>query len=235
MALVEYLSSSTISKATALDVSSSLPIYDSLLRELRERGLSSSRQYEIGLTSGKIRLLYYHSRTSRSFRMALLREALEEAIVEVKQSGRKANTLLWSLYAWNESRSRIEGRIRGWLRDQIIRPGGKENTVAGYGFAIWAESRMTGSNVHAIRKLFEEAVDCPFTRGSVALWKLYIEFELRGKEPVRAKLVLFRALRCCPWSKGKIPTMILMKESLTLQDRYCNASFHQVAACPWFR
>jgi len=135
--------------------------------------------------------------------MALLREALEEAILEVKQSGRKVNTLLWSLYAWGESRSRIEGRVRGWLKDQVVGLGDKESTVAGYSFAIWAESRMTGDNVHVIRKLFEEAVDCPFTRGSVALWKLYIEFEIRQKEPTRAKLALFRALRCCPWAKGK--------------------------------
>ncbi|KAF8439532.1 NRDE-2, necessary for RNA interference-domain-containing protein [Terfezia claveryi] len=201
MALMEYLFPSAESKNITLDVSSALPIYDSLLKELRDRGLSNSRPYEIGLMNGKIRLLYHHARTSRSFRMAFLREALEEAIVEVKQSSRKVNTLLWSLYAWNEGRSRIEGRIRGWLKDQVIGPGGKESTVAGYGFAIWAESRMTGNNVHAVRKLFDEAVDCPSTKASVALWKRYIEFEIREREPTRAKLALFRALRCCPWSK----------------------------------
>ena len=167
--------------------------------------------------------------------MALLREALEEAIVKVKQSGRKVNTLLWSLYAWNESRSRIEGRVRGWLKDQVVGPGDTDSTVAGYGFAIWAESRMTGDNVHAVRKLFEEAVDYPCTRASVALWKRYVEFEIREREPTRAKLVLFRAMRCCPWSKGKIPRIILMKEGLTLLDRHCNASLHQTDACPWFQ
>ncbi|KAF8425864.1 NRDE-2, necessary for RNA interference-domain-containing protein [Tirmania nivea] len=198
MALMEYLFSA---ESPTLDVSSSLSIYDSLLKELRDRGLSNSRQYEIGLMNGKIRLLYHHSRTSRLFRMALLREALEEAIVEVYQSGRKVNTLLWSLYAWNEGRSRIEGRIRNWLKHQIVGPGDKESTVAGYGFAIWAELRLTGDNVHAVRKLFEEAVDCPSTRASVALWKRYIEFEIKEREPTRAKLALFRAQRCCPWSK----------------------------------
>lgn len=202
MALVEYLSSSAKLKTENLDVSGALPIYDSLFREMRDKGLSASRECEVALMNGKIRLLYHHSRTSKLFRMSLLREALEEAIVEVKQSGERVNTLLWSLYAWNEGRSRLDGRVRGWLRDKVIGSRDKNNAFAGYSFAIWAELRMTGDNVHAVRNLFEEAVDLPLTNGSVTLWKHYVEFELREKEPIRAKLVFFRALRCCPWSKG---------------------------------
>lgn len=185
-----------------MDLSTALPIYDSLLQELREKGLSTSRQYEITLMNGKIRLLYHHSRTSRSFRIASLREALEDAITELSKVGRRVNTLFWSLYAWNEGRSRIEGRVKGWLRDQIIRPTDRDNTIAGYVFTIWTELRMSGNSAHAIRHLFERAIDCQFTRMSAELWKLYIEFEIREQNPTRAKMVLFRALRCCPWSKG---------------------------------
>ena len=215
MALLEYLSSGTASNASALDVSAALPIYDSLLREMKDKGLSFSAQYEIALLSGKIRLLYHHSRTSKIFRRTLLREALEEAIIETSHTPGRINTVLWSLYAWNEGRARIEGRVRGWLRDRIIGPGGRDATVAGWVFSIWSELRMGGMHVHIVRKLFEDAVECPTTRASIVLWKLYVEFELREKNPIRAKLVLFRALRACPWSKGMEFPLYIWTQHLT--------------------
>lgn len=204
MALIDYVSPCAMLEGANMDITKALPIYDSLLEELRGKGLSTSRQFETTLMNGKIRLLYHHLRTSRSFRIASLREALEDAIAELSKAGHRVNTLFWSLYAWNEGRSRIEGRVRGWLRDQIIRPADRDNTVAGYIFTIWTELRMSGNSTHAIRHLFEQAVGCQLTRASAELWKLYIEFEIRKQNPARAKLVLFRALRCCPWSKGTV-------------------------------
>jgi hypothetical protein len=38
---------------------------------------------------------------------------------------------------------------------------------------------------------------------SVLIWRIYIEFEARYGEPQRAKELIFRGMRECPWSKGK--------------------------------
>lgn len=106
-----------------------------------------------------------------------------------------------SLYAWNEARTRIENRVRTLLRDHVLVDG--KESVIGWTFAIWAELQLPHRyNVHAVRSLFERAVECEATKSSIALWRLYAEFELREKEPRRAKDVLFRAVRNCPWSKG---------------------------------
>lgn len=40
------------------------------------------------------------------------------------------------------------------------------------------------------------------TRSSIALWKIYIEYELREGNHDRAKVVFYRAIRECPWAKG---------------------------------
>ena len=37
---------------------------------------------------------------------------------------------------------------------------------------------------------------------SVLIWLIYIEFEARYGKPLRAKELVFRAMRECPWSKG---------------------------------
>ena len=42
------------------------------------------------------------------------------------------------------------------------------------------------------------------TRGSFVIWRIYIEFEIRAKEFLRAKKLLFRAIGECPLVKGKL-------------------------------
>jgi hypothetical protein len=37
---------------------------------------------------------------------------------------------------------------------------------------------------------------------SVVMWLLYIDFEARFGKPLRAKELVFRGLRECPWAKG---------------------------------
>ena len=203
LALVEYLAPHGPEKVSC-DVLAALTTYDSLLREMSDRGMSSTQDYEATLIHGKVRLLYHHSRTSKIFRRALLRETLEAAINNMIKCGKYVNTLLWTLYAWNESRNRMEGRVSDWLRDKINGLGTHGCTVPGWCFTIWTELRTCGAGYdNAVRALFEEAVECKSTQASIFLWALYVEFELREKNPGRAKVVLFRAMQNCPWSKGK--------------------------------
>ena len=41
-----------------------------------------------------------------------------------------------------------------------------------------------------------------YRKTSVLLWLIYIEFEARYGRPQRAKELVFRAMRECPWAKG---------------------------------
>lgn len=40
------------------------------------------------------------------------------------------------------------------------------------------------------------------TRPSASLWTLFIDFEIRNGELARAKALVYRAVRECPWCKG---------------------------------
>jgi hypothetical protein len=51
-----------------------------------------------------------------------------------------------------------------------------------------------------------------FRKSSVLIWMIYIEFEARYGRPLRAKELVFRAMRECPWAKG----MLFYRMSLIL-------------------
>ncbi|RPB06131.1 DUF1740-domain-containing protein [Choiromyces venosus 120613-1] len=191
-ALLEYLASNR-------EVTASLPIYADLLSELDGRGLGgpSSAIHERCLMA-EARLLYYHSRTSRLFKMKTMRDFLNDALQMFPN-----NSVFLELFVWNEAKVRIENRARTLVRDVVLKEG--TETILGYSFAIWTEMRMIGAggryNPHAVRALFEQAVETNRTKYNFSLWMIYMEFEIREKEMKRAKEVLFRGIRNCPWSK----------------------------------
>ncbi|KAF7714570.1 Uncharacterized protein PECH_006120 [Penicillium ucsense] len=86
--------------------------------------------------------------------------------------------------------------------------------------ALWRFSSLGGS-IHAVRAAFEKSLhdqagspyhrhgtldnqpsDVAGAHSSIAMWKLYLLFELdAAKDKKAAKNVLYRAIRACPWSK----------------------------------
>ncbi|KAI5788834.1 NRDE-2, necessary for RNA interference-domain-containing protein [Peziza echinospora] len=183
-ALTEYLSTSNLTKGTSLDLTSSLPVYDSFLQTLEDRNMSTTITFNQCLLNGRIRLLYHHSRTSRSFKPSLLREALEQAITTTAGGGTPI---------------RFYGHCMLGMR--LSSCPGHPGSVPASIFCIWAEMRMSGDHVNTVRSIFEDAVESNSTKSSITIWRLYIEFELRERNPLRAKMLFFRALRCCPWSR----------------------------------
>ncbi|CEQ42109.1 SPOSA6832_03893, partial [Sporobolomyces salmonicolor] len=145
------------------------------------------------------KLLYRHMAVGGGYRPAQLRELLERAIKEFKN-----NTLFLSLFYYNELRMKIQNRVRRTLEEYILRE--KDATSGGWLFAIFAELHLDArsQNVWAVRNLFDRAVDNPRTRSSASLWVLYVDFEVRNGELQRAKSLIYRALRECPWCKGEL-------------------------------
>ncbi|KAK6497523.1 hypothetical protein TWF481_011929 [Arthrobotrys musiformis] len=149
----------------------------------------------------KARVFFRYALTARAYKASTFRVFLESAIKKFPD-----NTAFLSLFVWNESRSKIEYRIRTLLAPDT---GSDERTgsVVKWVFSIWAEMQMSAGNnvnVNGIRNLFERAVESERTKSSIQLWILYLQFELRQSQPVRAKDVFFRAIRACPWSKEVI-------------------------------
>ncbi|KAL4875044.1 NRDE-2, necessary for RNA interference-domain-containing protein [Aspergillus karnatakaensis] len=175
------------------------------------------------LHQARARLLYYHLRTSTLYKPSHIRTILTESITLFPH-----NTILLSLFAWNESRFRIEARVRDIMRDitssstqlQSDSTNSISIPITTHLFSIYTElTRPTyaGSTLHSARAAFEKALGenntlrsssssdiaraASTSHSSITLWKLYILFELSRNDITRAKSVFYRAMRACPWSK----------------------------------
>ena len=141
------------------------------------------------------RLLWHHARTG-PFRPALIRLRMEEALYLFPR-----NTIFLSLYAWNESRARIDDRVRAMLRDNSLLP--KNDCVTSRLFAIRYE--IERGNVHSAKAAFEHAVASEACKGNAGLWRLYVLWCAQSEDAKiknQAKEVLYRGMRACPGVKA---------------------------------
>lgn len=118
------------------------------------------------------------------------------------------NTILLSLFEWADSSLRVIDETRTLLHESVLTLG--QDCLSSRIFAIHHE--IARGNVNTTKAAFEHAVSSDVCKFSTTLWVQFIRFcssqrELRPK----AKDVLFRALRHCPWSKD-----VMMEAFLTL-------------------
>ncbi|KAG9291623.1 hypothetical protein G9A89_022042 [Geosiphon pyriformis] len=103
-----------------------------------------------------------------------------------------------SLYFYNEARTKIQNRVRRFYDNALT----KKPTHVLWTFSIFVELyQHKPFNQHIVRSLFERALECSTSRNSIALWILYLNFEIKYNRLDRAKALYFRAIRECPWSK----------------------------------
>ncbi|KAB8260510.1 NRDE-2, necessary for RNA interference-domain-containing protein [Aspergillus pseudonomiae] len=173
------------------------------------------------LHQARARLLYYHARTSSIYKPSQIRALLADSISLFPH-----NTIFLSLFAWNESRFRIEERVRDTIMDITTKAHNRADQIfttqvpiTSHLFSIFTELNRpvyAGSTPHSVRAAFEKAIGDkdPSTsthhntlstaRSNLTLWKLYILFELSQHDINRAKDVFYRGMRACPWSKELI-------------------------------
>ncbi|OGM50073.1 hypothetical protein ABOM_001375 [Aspergillus bombycis] len=173
------------------------------------------------LHQARARLLYYHARTSNIYKPSQIRALLTDSISLFPH-----NTIFLSLFAWNESRFRIEERVRDTIMDITTKAHNRADQIlttqvpiTSHLFSIFTELNRpmyAGSTPHSVRAAFEKAIGDkdPSTsahhntistaRSNLTLWKLYILFELSQHDINRAKDVFYRGMRVCPWSKELI-------------------------------
>lgn len=194
LALFRYLTS-TSSKETIShsqgDIGSALTTYKVLSDAFVERNLSKTSSHEL-LLQYAARLLYHHARIG-PFRPALLREHLSHFITLFPQ-----NTIFLSLYTWNESRLRIDNRVRHILFSTVLVP--EIDVLSSRLFAIYYE--INHGTVHSVLSAFEHAVSSPASKASAGLWKFYVLYCLMTPQfQSQVKDVWYRAIRACPWAK----------------------------------
>ncbi|KAL8278570.1 hypothetical protein RQP46_009062 [Phenoliferia psychrophenolica] len=142
------------------------------------------------------KLLYRRASGGGGFRPGQLRDVLERAIKEFPN-----NSLFLCLFYHNELRMKIQNRVRRTLELSVLAD--KSVTSEGWIFAIYAELHLDARshNVCGVRNLFDRAIENPRTRSSASIWTLFIDFEIRNGELARAKALLYRGIRECPWVK----------------------------------
>ncbi|BGO94695.1 hypothetical protein NBRC10512_004875 [Rhodotorula toruloides] len=186
LALFEYISRGL---STAVDI-----LEQHLLR-LDGAGACGTAEHEEAFVL-YAKLLFRHSSRGKGYKPGQLRELLDRALQQYKN-----NSLFLSLAYHNELRMKIQNHFRLVMEEKVL----KENaaTSEGWLFAIFAELHLDARrpNIWAVRNLFDRALDNPKTKSSPSLWTLYIDFEVRNGELQRAKSLIYRAIRECPWCK----------------------------------
>ncbi|GJN91570.1 hypothetical protein Rhopal_004593-T1 [Rhodotorula paludigena] len=178
-----------------LGLASAVEVLERHLFRLDVAGASGSAEHEEVLML-YAKLLYRHSQGGHGYKPGQLRALLERALKEYKN-----NSLFLSLFYFNELRMKIENHFRRVIEESVLKE--SEATSEGWLFAIYAEMHRDArfTNVWAARNLFDRALDHPKTRSAPSLWTLYIDFEIRNNELGRAKSLIYRAIRECPWCK----------------------------------
>ena len=151
------------------------------------------------------RLLYHHATHVPLFKPGFIRESLSTSITLFPH-----NTILLSIYSWNETRFRIDDRVRTIIKDVVLkssmddrREHGRDSVIPHF-FSLFTElnrSPVSGSNKYTIRNAFERAVSDPAGAHCAGLWKTYIIFEKTRGDMKKARAIWWRAVQACPWVK----------------------------------
>jgi hypothetical protein len=173
-----------------------LAVYNDTSALFASRNLTSSPAHE-QLHQSRTQLLTFHIDHTHVFKPSFIRDCLSESIKLFPN-----NTAFLSAYVRNETRFRIEDRVRSLMSDVVLKE--DQQTVVGWLFSVSAEMQRGlefGGTVHAVRASFEKAVGSRSGLHSIALWKSFMLFELSQKDSRRTIDVFYRGLRNLPWSK----------------------------------
>ncbi|QSL65394.1 hypothetical protein MERGE_002704 [Pneumocystis wakefieldiae] len=159
---------------------------------------SNSIEYEQLLTS-ELQLLYYCSQTTKVFKISTIQDRARTALSKFPN-----NCMFLSIFIWSEAKSFLKTKIYHYFEKNIFKA--EKSSYIVFLSAIWAELYINSYsiNTHAIRSLFERAVENQETKSDLIVWKLYIQFEIQYGTLEKGKSIFYRAIRDCPWSKNLI-------------------------------
>ncbi|KTW31513.1 hypothetical protein T552_00155 [Pneumocystis carinii B80] len=188
-ALLNYLIKS-------LDIA--LEVYSQTKNDFNNSINSNSIEYEQLLTS-ELQLLYYCSQTTKVFKISTIQDRARSALSKFPN-----NCIFLSIFIWSEAKSLLKTKIYHYFEKNIFKA--VQSSYIVFLSAIWSELYINPYNIntHAIRSLFERAVENQETKSDLIIWKLYIQFEIQHGTLEKGKAIFYRAIRDCPWSKNLI-------------------------------
>ncbi|KAH6897221.1 NRDE-2, necessary for RNA interference-domain-containing protein, partial [Thelonectria olida] len=204
LGLLSYLTAEGCTEPTSGtqgNISSAMGVFRLQSVEFKARGLAKSRAHERTLQFAA-KILYLNA-TRGPYRRAYMLEQLRRFMLYFPR-----NTIFLALFEWADASLRVIDEVRTLLHESVLVAG--QDGVSSRLFAIQHE--MQRGNVNTAKAAFEDAVRSDTCKFSVPVWTLFIKFcgshkEIRSK----AKDVLFRAMRHCPWSKA-----VMMEAFLTV-------------------
>ncbi|KAI8340046.1 NRDE-2, necessary for RNA interference-domain-containing protein [Chlamydoabsidia padenii] len=186
-------------------------IFDYLSENHIDRGFISEK-----IRVSHVELLYHHAiRNNSGYQPSKLRHATKHGLALFPN-----NTILLGLFIWNESKTWIYNRVQGLFATSLA---SDPNIILWLVYVYVHLHRNQPYDVNLVRTLFEEALEHPRTKSSILLWKLYIQHEVGLGNTEKARELLYRSVRECPWSKDlylfgfqKLGSTMTTKELLDL-------------------
>ncbi|KPM36735.1 hypothetical protein AK830_g9818 [Neonectria ditissima] len=194
LVLLTYLTADGCKEPTSSsqgNISAAMAVISSQSVEFKSRGYGLSRAHERSLQFAA-RILYLNA-SRGPFRRAYMLEQLTQFMMFFPR-----NTIFLSLFEWADTSLRVVDEVRTLLHERVLVA--EQDIVSSRLFAIQHEIQR--GNVNTTKAAFEHAVSSDACKFSVLVWVFFIRFCGSQRElQAKAKDVLFRALRHCPWSK----------------------------------
>ncbi|KAJ1311121.1 hypothetical protein OPQ81_009622 [Rhizoctonia solani] len=185
---------------TTDSLASALAIYNYHLQT--PHFLHHTAEHEALVLSAVLCAFHYTRTLGRSCPPSVLRDQATAAIKLYP-----GNTTLLGLFLESERGEKIWGRVRAAVSDIILQEDLKDDmkaevSLARVLWAVWVESWEHGSyEQERVRNVLSKAVNDHRMRHSPALWRIYLEFEIRAGQLTRARALLYQAIGACPWVK----------------------------------
>ncbi|KAK3082224.1 hypothetical protein LTS18_010641 [Coniosporium uncinatum] len=188
LALQEYLRpastnhtpSATTPPVITADLPSALAVYASKIHALSHPPNQAPALALELLHQARASLLVHHALHHPSLSPSLLRAPIAESL-----SLFPSNTNFLILHAANQSRFRLDDRIRLATSTATAAGREREKTVVELAFDVFVETQRykelgveMGGTVHAVRAAFERAVSSLAGMHAVRLWEAYVRFEI---------------------------------------------------------
>ena len=229
----------------------SLATFHQHAQTLQRSTVPSHRHILEWLLMMQSRFILAHISSGLPFRPIEVRDALDSAL-EVFP----VNTVLVGHLSSHEMRSKIDNHLRLSLDKQLKRQETRATSVTSSNGLVgiaeevqWLHAIFVELNLHlghfsehAVRRLFERAVNSQAGSSSFRIWRTFLEFEIRicqqGGERTkkerrdyldRARGVYFRAIKACPGNKAifmmafrdPLHTAVTMKELKSIFESMC--------------
>ena len=165
------------------------------------------------LTTSLLLMVFYYG--------SVLKRPMQPAAMQLRAThaleAYPSNSLVLGVFLEANKGQGVWGVVRNVVGNKGPRTKDVPRRLAEVWMATWREGQWVNEvertrsglanavdHVRSVPTAFDikQCADVRRTSASPVLWRVYLEFEIRAKQPHRAKKLLYRAIGQCPYSKG---------------------------------